>query len=746
MTQMAPIMSSWNGGELSPLMSGRVDTKIYAIGAAIMENFAPMIEGPVQKCPGFERIRAAASTATWLTTFVFNQTQGYVIEGSEGKARFYTNGGRIESGPTAPYEVTVPYTAADWPRVRTQQSYDVLYMVDGEHPQGRLARTSATTFAYAALDLKNGPFKDGNGDETITVSVSGGSLAEGASVTVSASAAIFAAGHVGALFQVEAKDFSTVEAWQVGIDSVTIGTKRRSDGKVYVAATAGTTGQIAPTHDEGSAWDGSSTGKDVNGKGPYGVRWTYLHDRFGIVRITAVAGDGLSATATVIRRVPDSLASVASWRWAHAAFSNAEGWPNLVAIWNGRLCFWKGVWLYGSVVGDYANFQAYTSAGYLAADLAFRMRLASSDEPLWVKVDRVMLVGTAREEWAIGPLNAAAGVAGDNIKAEKQSRYGSADVVPVEAGTDVIYVQRGGRQFRAAQYSFGTDRYESPNLNRWARHIARPRVVQLAVQQLTEELVLGVRSDGQLVMRSYDPEQEIKGFARRVLGQGGKVLSAVVIPNEDASRDDVWALCQWGSAKSVQKMADWWEVDAPGSAGMALKDAMFVDDAISQTLESPSATITGLDWLVGASASILADGVVVPPIMVPPSGTITLPFAAKVRTVGRGYRAQLKILPPELRDPTGQSATGKIKRLVWVVLRLLASAGVKLKTNVREQDMLDRPISAPMDAPPPLFTGDTQDKQIGGEPNRQGDWSVVSDDPLPLILAAAMPRYEVSDK
>ncbi|WP_447412537.1 hypothetical protein, partial [Clostridium perfringens] len=80
------------------------------------------------------------------------------------------------------------------------------------------------------------------------------------------------------------------------------------------------------------------TGTDINGKGPFGVQWTYLHDRYGIVSITAVAGDGLSATADVVRRLPDSVTSVATFRWSHAAFSAAAGWPSVVLANGGRLC------------------------------------------------------------------------------------------------------------------------------------------------------------------------------------------------------------------------------------------------------------------------------------------------------------------------------------------------------------------------------------------------------------------------
>ena len=123
MVHQTPATTSWNGGELSPLMVGRVDTSIYQIAAERMENFVPCIEGPLQKCPGFERIRKAADTASWMMRFVFNLTQSYALECSDQRIRFYTNGGRIETGATSPYEVVVPYRAAEWSRVSTPLAF-----------------------------------------------------------------------------------------------------------------------------------------------------------------------------------------------------------------------------------------------------------------------------------------------------------------------------------------------------------------------------------------------------------------------------------------------------------------------------------------------------------------------------------------------------------------------------------------------------------------------------------------------
>lgn len=741
MTQLRPEYSSFNGGELSPLMAGRSDTRIYAIGAAEMVNFAPCIEGPMQKCPGFVRVRAAAASSTWLTPFVFNTTQSYVLECLDEAVRFYTNGGRIETAPNVPYEVAVPFAADEWPRVSMQQSFDRLYMAHAAHAPGALTRTDAVTFEWAALNLQRGPFKAGNADESIVVTVTGTLTVDG-TVTVTATDPIFQPGHAGALFQVEARDFRDVPAWEVAIDGVVSGTTRvRSDGKVYLAASSGRAGTVTPTHEEGTEWDGRGEGEDINEKGPYGVQWTYQHDRFGVIRLTTIAGDGLSATGTVVRRVPSSLATAASWKWAHGAFSDAEGWPNLVFVWNERLCFWKGFELYGSVVGDFLNFQQYSSSGLLTADLAFRLVLAAPDPPVWVAVDRELVVGTASAEWVIGAVNAAAGISAGNLRASRQSTYGTAPVWPVEPGASVVFIQRGGKQFREAQYDFGSDRYQASNINRWARHIAgRAGIVQLGQQASPEELLFAVRGDGQLVLRSYDPEQEVKGFSRRVLAQDGRVISAVAVPSPDGASDEIWALCEWEGARSVQQMAAWW------TPGNAIEDAIFVDDALFVARDTPSASVTGLTHLAGATVTILADGGVCPPQTVPDTGTITLPYAARKVAVGRGYAARYRALRPEGESVDGRPVRGLRRQLKQMMLRLLDSAGLYVGApGSQPESVLDRRTTAPMDAPVPLFTGDTPLIAVPDQWQRDGSFEITTGehDPRPAFVISAMPKVEV---
>ena len=112
----------------------------------------------------------------------------------------------------------------------------------GLRPPARLNRTGAASFAYEPLPLTGDPIADGNADEGVTVAASG-TIGE---VTLIASAPIFAAGHAGRFFRVEAANTGELRSWQVGIAGITESTVYRNDGIAYTATSAGRAGTNPP--------------------------------------------------------------------------------------------------------------------------------------------------------------------------------------------------------------------------------------------------------------------------------------------------------------------------------------------------------------------------------------------------------------------------------------------------------------------------------------------------------------------
>jgi hypothetical protein len=791
----APILNNMNGGEISPRMEGRTDTAIYPIALAEMINFAPSVEGPAVKIPGFRYIRAAAATSTWLSPFIFSRTQAYVLEWADGALRFYTNGGRIETAPGVAYEVAVPYSGADAPFVSSQQSYDRLYLAHRAYALASLTRLTATTFSHAAVTLEGGPFADMNRDKAVTIAFT----ASSGEVTGYASGGdVWLPTDAGSLFLVETRDYAEIPQWMSAIE-VADGELRASDGKVYLAVGgAAVTGNVQPTHWEGAAWDGDGVGQDVNAKGPYGKQWQYVHDRFGIVRIDEVV-NATKIEGTVLRRLPDSAALANSysspigydppysgggggfyegwdvaenggytfeptgdgfipptgtlaydfpgtWRWAKAAISDSAGWPVAVLLAWGRLVLFTDFEIIGSAIGDYGggrvNFAEYDESGVAAIDMSFRRRLSISNPVIWAREDRGnIIVGTQDGEYLIGPINPSQAVSAENIQSVKQTRHGAAPVFPVDAGGETFFVQRGGRKLRAASYSFADDRYLAPNVNIWSRHILKPGCVQLAFEQESEEMLWALRGDGVLACHPVNQEQEIKGFSRRAHA-AGPIRSAVCVPSEDGALDELWALVEDGDGnKSVERRAPWW-VDGDPAA-----DAFFVDSGV--TIESPaSLTITGLGWLAGKAVGVLADGAVLRGLSVTSAGALTLPAMAQLPskvTIGLNYSARLKSLRPELRDPRGHTVQAAMQRLFKLGLRLLETSGVRVSAKPGvEDDFIRRGVEVPMGEGAPFFSGDVI-HEVGGDWDRKGQFELISDDPVPCIVVAAMPRLAVTE-
>lgn len=748
MAAVRKLLTAFLGGEISPLLSGRVDTEQYAYGLATCENFVPVNEGPLVKRPGFAYVCDADATSSWLSAFRFSITQEYMLEWGAAKLRFYTNDARIETSPGVAYEVVTPYAAADAPRISSQQNYDRLYLNHGSYPPAALSRTGAATFAHANITLNNGPFLDQNRDETATITVSG-TLTVGGAITVSCTAAIFAASDVGSQLRIEARDFSTIKSWEPGMTGVVAGDVVRSEGKAYTALTSGTTGTKIPTHWRGAEYDGQGRNDLVNAKGPYGVQWEFRHDLYGIVEIGGFTST-TQVTGTVKRRVPDSVSSVGTHRWSLAAFSATRGWPQVVRKAFGRMIHFKDLDVIGTVVGDYGggqmNFETTTDAGALAADLGFRRTLDASDPPLWAVVDRELLVGTASGELAIGAINSAAAVAGDNIRSQPQSYYGSETVWPETVGTRIVFVERGGRRVRSAEYDFGRDRYVPEDLTAASRHITRGGLLQLALQRSPHALLYAVRGDGQLIVHA-DTRGEIKGWARTVCGGAAEVLSAVSIVGADGKTDTLWLLVERTRADGVKR--EIWRQQPWRDLGEDADEQFYVDAGVRIEASAGQTAFTGLTHLADTDIAVLAGGAVVPGVSVASDGSFTLPAAAApdvpyILIAGLPYTALAVTLRAEVAL-RGGSIQGLLKRVRKVVLRLLETVGIKAGAlDGVPEDLIDRPASAAMDAPIPLFSGDTSGP-IDMDHDRDGQVRFVSDRPLAAIITAAMLSLEVDE-
>lgn len=753
MTTQRHQITAWLGGELDPLLSGRSDTDQYTYGLATCENFACINEGPLVKRPGFYYLADADPTSTWLGAFRFSITQEYAIEWGQLKARFFTNGARIETSPGVAYEAVTPYPASAAPQLSSQQSYDRLYIDHVSYAPGALTRTSAVTFAHATTTLRNGPFEDINPDDAITVSAAG-VLTVGGAVTLTAARAIFAAADVGAQFRLEAQDFSTIKAWQPGMAGIVIGEVVRSDGKAYTAATGGSSGTIPPTHEEGSEWDGQGKSDLLNAKGPYGVQWTYRHDRVGTVRLTAYTS-ATQVSATVLRRIPDGLASVASARWAHGSFSATRGWPGVVVHAFGRQIHLRQFDVNGSVVDDYGggqcNFETKTSQGLTAADLGFRRTLSESDPPLWAVSDLRVLAGTAGRELAIGAQNDAAAVSGDNLRSEPQSFYGAEGVWPIQLGTELIFVERGGRRIRSAGYEFSAGRYVSSDLTAGCRHLTKSGVVQLAAQRTPYALLYAVRGDGQLLQHALT-RIELKGFSRTVLGGSAKALSAVSVVGADGKTDELYVLVERTRSDGVKR--EIWKQAAWRDLGDAPAEQFFVDGGVRVAASAAQKHFTGANHLKGQVIAVLANGAVVPGITVSNTGTFDLPdgvapAGAYVLIYGLPFTALAVTLRAEAKM-RGGTMQGLLKRVRKVVARLIETMGLFVGGVSAEgvygdlEELIDRPAGAPMDAATPLYTGDTAGA-VEMENDRDGRIRFISEVPLAATIASAVFSLEVDE-
>lgn len=727
----APIITSFNGGELSPLLGGRVDVAKYAIGCKVMEGFIPLTQGPATTRPGFVLVEEVkTSTArTWFVRFEFSEDDAYMIEVGHLYMRFYALRGQVLLAGV-PYEIVTPFVGTDLTNtdgtfaLRSVGTGDEIYLVHPKYPPQLLSRHSATNWTIAPVAFAPPPF----GVQNITTTTVYASAATGVVLLV-ASAAVWTAADVNTYFYLGERDVRDVQLWEVG-KAITAGAIRRSNGINYQALSTATTGAVKPTHTSGATYDGDGA-----------VQWQFLDPGYGWVKITAFT-DSTHVAGTVVSEIPTGAvgSGQASTRWAHQAWNATDGYPTCVAFFRERLVFARNSTLWFSVSGDFPNF-AYEVAATVTADSGFDRTLASAlaNQIRWMSPGDVLLVGTSGDEWAIVESSESEAFGPTNCRTKAQSGYGSNRVDPRIVGTDTVFMQKSGRKARAMAFRFETNGFSSPDITVYAEHVTKRGVIAMAFQQEPWGVLWMVRADGVLIGLTLNREQDAVAWHRHPLS-GGIVECIECIPSPDGTHDDLWAIVRYtinGATKRyVAYLAD------PASVEMAQEDWIYSDMALTYR-GAPATTITGLAPLEGKLVWVLVDGARHPDRTVS-GGQIELQVPGSVVTVGLPSPATLQ--PMDIEGGSGNGTSqGKTKRAHLVTFRVLETSGGRAGPSTDNlEEMRYRLPEVPMGSAPPAFTGDV-DVEWRGDYDKTLPIVVVKDRPQPITVLSVMPQYSVSE-
>ncbi|MEQ0205259.1 hypothetical protein ABLU80_23325 [Klebsiella sp. CN_Kp104] len=526
------IQPSFSGGEIAPSLYGRIDMAKYQVALRKCDNFIVRQYGGVENRPGTQFIAAAKypDRKCRLIPFQFSTVQTYALEFGHNYMRVIKDGGLVLTTGDVIYELATPYADSDVFGLKFTQSADVMTIVHPSYPPKELRRYAHDNWQIVDVETKNGPFEDINVDESVTVYASGTTGA----ITLTASSAIFGSEQVGKLFYLEQPAVDSVPVWETS-KTTAIDDIRRADSNYYRANTAGKTGTLRPSHTEGMAWDGwGGTGDDDTG-----VQWEYLHSGFGIARITAVAGDGLSATADVISRIPENAvgSDKASYKWARYAWNSVNGYPATVVYYQQRLYFAASsaypqtIW--ASRTGDYKDFGksnpvqdddriVYTYAGRQVNEIRHLIDVGS----LVVLTSGGEFVATGDQNKVLTP---------SSFSLSSQGSNGSSDVPPIAVSNIALFIQGKGSVVRDLAYSFDVDGFQGNDLTILANHLFQKRsIVDWSFCIVPFSSAFCVRDDGKLLVLTYLRDQQV--FAWSPQSSAGKYESTCGIGegSEDA--------------------------------------------------------------------------------------------------------------------------------------------------------------------------------------------------------------------
>ena len=494
-------------------------------------------------------------------------------------------------------------------------------------------------------------------------------LMTGAAVTLTASQALFLAGHEGSKWKLrDLHGLPSEGAWKTG--TAYVKTNRVvNGGQVYECVVAGTSGVLPPVHLTDAISDG-------------GVTWTWVNDGTGSVEITGY-NSATVVTGIVRAHLPANVTSPSRF-WSEGAWSTVQGFPRGVSFDQQRLMFCGTTGSPATVWGSELNFSIGFKAGVLAnSAVIFTVQSNQVNALLWMIRGHYLFTGTNGGEYTLNGEGGQVITATNPPLVQEIGAYGSADVQPVKVGQNVIMVQRGGRVLREIVFNNLSQSVLGPeDVTILSEHITTSGVKQLAYQQAPNPTVLALLNSGTLATLTYFPKEEVKAWARRVTAGTIEAVAAMPI----STGDQIWIIVNRMISSVTKRYIEYY-------------DPTIVTHSTVSVANPPTVPITNAAHLIGKTVSLIADGELQGSQIVLNAGTVTPTATCAVLDIGLPVVPTLTTVRPEVSTGDG-SIQGRKQR--WVSLRARVYKTRNLTINGQLHTL-----------PSPLISGDIPVSNLG---------------------------------
>ncbi|WP_175982553.1 hypothetical protein [Caballeronia zhejiangensis] len=679
MPNVRNLSRSFAAGEITPELFGRVDLDQFQTGLATCRNFITLPHGPAANRPGFAFVLAAKYSASRsrLIPFSYSTTQTMVLEFGVGYIRFHTQGQTLLTADgTAYYEVATPYTEADLFDLHYVQSADVLTLTHPNYPPKELRRLGASNWTLTNISFVS-------------------AMAAPASCTATA-------------------------------------THGSTGTPVYIDYFYCVTALAANTLEESLASPVASCNNDLTLVGYTNkIDWPAVPGaaRYNVYRkyqgIYAFIGQTEDLTITDNNIEPDTGTTPPELT---NPFSGTGSYPAAVGYHQQRRVFASTVNLPQTVwmtrTGTESNLSMSTPSRDTDA-LNYRIAAREANTIRHVVPLSELVLLTSSAEWAVTANGSATqAITPSTLSVQPQGYTGASNVVPVTVSNSLLYAMAMGGHVGEMTYNYYAGGYVTQDISVMAPHLFDFKtIVDMAYSKSPYPIVWCVSSDGTLLGLTYSPAHKVSAWHHHDTDGVFESVCVVTEGDESVLYAIVRRTINNAQVRYVERMHSR-QIDV-------LTDSFFVDCGVQITGNQIN-QVTGLNHLEGKTVSILADGAVQPQQVVV-GGTVTIPHAASVITVGLPITSDLQTLP--FSFATEAYGQGRAKNVNKVWLRVHNSSGVFVGPSFDKLTQFKQRTTEPYGSPPAMVTGEIE---ITLSPSWQRDGSVCirQTDPLPLIVAS----------